>query len=80
MPPPGAEHYQLRTPITRGIAHRFHRDDGAGHGKIMMGTDYPVFLGEPDPVGFVKKTKGLSKQAKEAIIGKNAARLLRIPV
>lgn len=48
----------------------------AGAGQIMMATDYPH--GERDPVGFVKGTRGISRDAKEKIMWKNAARLLRI--
>jgi aminocarboxymuconate-semialdehyde decarboxylase len=44
-----------------------------GASRIVMGSDYPV--GEHDPVGFVKKAR-LSAADKEAILGRNAARLL----
>ncbi len=46
-----------------------------GAGRIMMGTDYPLSMGEDDPVGFVKRTRGLSKDDKDKILWKNAARL-----
>jgi aminocarboxymuconate-semialdehyde decarboxylase len=47
-----------------------------GFGRVVMGSDYPVFLAETDPVGFVRGAKGISKSAQEAILWRNAARLL----
>jgi len=49
-----------------------------GVGKVMMGTDYPVFMGEDDPVGFVTGAK-LSRDDKRKILSTNAARLLNVP-
>jgi aminocarboxymuconate-semialdehyde decarboxylase len=51
-----------------------------GDTKIMMGTDYPHFIGEWNPLGFVRKTPGLSKETKDKILWKNAAKLFRIQV
>jgi aminocarboxymuconate-semialdehyde decarboxylase len=51
-----------------------------GVGKIMMGTDYPHYVREWDAVEFVRKTRGLSKESKDRILYKNAARLFRIAV
>lgn len=51
-----------------------------GAGRVMMGTDYPVLLGEQDPVGFIRGTRALSREAKEKILYRNAARLLKIPL
>jgi aminocarboxymuconate-semialdehyde decarboxylase len=47
-----------------------------GAGQIMMATDYPH--GERNPVGFIKRTRGISVADKARILGKNAARLFRI--
>ena len=47
-----------------------------GSDRIVMGTDYPVFLGETDPIGFIRGTKGISRKAQDAILSGNAARLL----
>ena len=44
-----------------------------GAGRIVLGGDYPV--GEDNPVAFVKRAK-ISAEAKRAILGGNAARLL----
>ncbi len=48
---------------------------GADH--ILLGTDYPYDMGLPEPVNFVKGAK-LSRADKAAILGGNAARLLKI--
>lgn len=49
-----------------------------GVGKVMMGTDYPVAMGEWDPVGFIRRNRKLSVEAKERLLWKNAAALLKI--
>lgn len=52
----------------------------AGAGKVMMGTDYPRGEVEEDPVGFVTRTRGISRQAKDRIMSLNAMRLFKIAV
>lgn len=47
-----------------------------GAGQIVLGSDYPFDMGEPDPVGFVSDLASLSDAEKEAILGGNALRLL----
>lgn len=47
-----------------------------GAGRMIMGSDFPV--GEFDPIAFVKKDRSLSKVAEDKIIGKTAAKLLKI--
>ena len=44
----------------------------------MLGTDHPYDMAEPDPVGFVDATPGLSADQKRAVLGANAAALLGI--
>ena len=51
-----------------------------GAARIIMGSDYPVFLKEPDPVAFVRKVRGLNAAQRRGIIGGTAARLLRLKV
>lgn len=51
---------------------------GAGH--VVMGSDYPVFLKEDNPVGFVGKARGLTAKDRDGILGGNAARLLKLRV
>jgi aminocarboxymuconate-semialdehyde decarboxylase len=50
---------------------------GADH--IMLGTDYPFDMAEPDPVGFLRRVKGVSKESMALVAGGNAARLLGLP-
>jgi len=50
---------------------------GADH--IMLGTDYPFDMAEPDPVGFLGRVKGVSKAEMALVAGGNAARLLGLP-
>jgi aminocarboxymuconate-semialdehyde decarboxylase len=45
-----------------------------GPNRIVMGSDYPV--GESDPVGFIRNSRKISKENKEKILWKNAARIL----
>ncbi len=51
---------------------------GADH--ILMGTDYPYDMAEPDPVGHVDSVEGLSEEDKALVWGGNAARLLNLAV
>ena len=46
--------------------------------NIVMGTDYP--FGEKTPISFVRKTKKLTTAQQDAILGKNAARLLKLKI
>jgi aminocarboxymuconate-semialdehyde decarboxylase len=47
---------------------------GADH--IMLGTDYPFDMAEPDPVGILERVKGVSRKDMALVAGGNAARLL----
>jgi aminocarboxymuconate-semialdehyde decarboxylase len=49
---------------------------GADH--VLLGTDYPYDMGVEDPVGFIDGCRKINKKQKEAIMGGNAARLLKI--
>jgi aminocarboxymuconate-semialdehyde decarboxylase len=49
-----------------------------GASQIMIGTDYP-YPWSTTTVDHVLKTPGLSDADKRAILGENAARLLKIP-
>lgn len=48
-----------------------------GSDHILMGTDYPFDMGMYEPIDFVSGAK-LSAAAKQAILGGNAARLLKL--
>jgi len=50
-----------------------------GASQIMIGTDFP-FPWTTTPVDHVLSTPGLTNADKRAILGENAARLLRIPL
>ncbi len=49
-----------------------------GIDKVMMGTDRPYDMGEEDPVGLVQAVPGLSDDDRRAILGGNAAKLLKL--
>jgi aminocarboxymuconate-semialdehyde decarboxylase len=49
---------------------------GADH--VVIGTDYPYDMGYYKPVDFVNNTKSLTRAQKNAIVGGNAAKLLKL--
>ena len=49
---------------------------GADH--VLLGSDYPYDMGEPDPVRLVESIDGLSASDRALVLGGNAARLLGI--
>ena len=49
---------------------------GADH--VVIGTDYPYDMGYYKPVDFVNDVKSLTRAQKDAIIGGNAAKLLKL--
>jgi len=49
-----------------------------GSDHILTGTDYPYDMGMSDPLGFLESAPRLGRDAREAIAGGNAARLLKI--
>ncbi len=51
--------------------------DVAGADKIVLGSDYPFGIGDPDPCGVVDRTQ-LTAAEREAILGGNAARIFHI--
>ncbi|CAN0408131.1 unnamed protein product, partial [Discosporangium mesarthrocarpum] len=55
-----------------------HLIEAWGPEHILMGTDYPYDMAEPDPVGHVDSVIGLSEDDKALVWGGNAARLLGI--
>lgn len=50
----------------------------AGVDHVMLGTDYPFDMGEPDPVALLQRTPGLDDDAIEQIAGANSGRLFGI--
>jgi aminocarboxymuconate-semialdehyde decarboxylase len=51
--------------------------DVAGADKIMLGSDYPFGIGDPEPVNIVDATP-LTTAERAAILGENAARIFHI--
>lgn len=47
---------------------------------VLLGTDWPYNMGEPDPVGLLARCKALKAAERKKIAGLNAAQLLGIPV
>jgi aminocarboxymuconate-semialdehyde decarboxylase len=51
--------------------------DVVGGDKVMLGSDYPFGIGDPDPCGVVGRT-ALTEAERDAILGGNAARVFHI--
>ena len=51
--------------------------DVAGADRVMLGSDWPFGIGDPDPCGVVARTR-LTAAEREAILGGNAARVFHI--
>jgi aminocarboxymuconate-semialdehyde decarboxylase len=47
-----------------------------GSDHVLMGTDWPYDMGEPDPVGLIERAPGLDEAARSNVLGANALRLL----
>jgi len=54
--------------------------DTVGADRVVLGSDYPADMGEPDPVDFVESCDSLSDTEKKAILGGNAAALFGLSV
>ena len=52
--------------------------DKFGAAQVLLGTDYPFDMGEEDPVGLIDSVPRLKPAEKEMIMGRTAARLLKI--
>ncbi len=50
--------------------------DLAGIDQIVLGSDYPADMGEPDPVAWLEAHPTLSVEDRQKILGGNAAKLL----
>jgi aminocarboxymuconate-semialdehyde decarboxylase len=74
----------------RGYLRRFHYDtlvqsapalaylaQVVGHDRVVLGSDHPFWLGDPEPVRVVREA-GLAAEAQTAILGGNATRLFRL--
>lgn len=54
--------------------------DQYGSDHLLLGSDYPFDMAEPEPVGFIESNKRLKSEDKAAILGRNAARLLKLRI
>ena len=52
--------------------------DRVGADHVVMGTDYPFDMGEPDPVGRIASLGNVSPAERQLMFGLTAARLLRL--
>jgi aminocarboxymuconate-semialdehyde decarboxylase len=71
-------HYLRQLYFDTLVFDRTHLDfllESYGAEHLLMGTDYPFDMAEPDPVGF---HAGLEPADREKILGANAARLLKL--
>jgi len=48
-----------------------------GTDRVMIGTDYPFLIQEPDPIGFLQRCQ-LNQETLDLIQTKNAQQFLRI--
>jgi aminocarboxymuconate-semialdehyde decarboxylase len=55
-----------------------HLVEVVGVDHVLLGTDFPFDMSEPDPLGLITATQGLSDDDRAAISGGNAARLYRL--
>jgi aminocarboxymuconate-semialdehyde decarboxylase len=73
--------------LPSGYLRRFHYDTlvqfapalaylvkAVGADRVLLGTDHPVWMGDPEPLRVVRES-GLSADQQAAILGDNAARL-----
>ncbi len=49
-----------------------------GAGRVLMGTDYPFDMADPEPVARMGRLKGIPDRQKKMVLGGNAAGLLRL--
>ncbi len=49
-----------------------------GSDHVLLGTDYPYDMGDEDPVDSISSVPGLKPAERDAIMGGNAARLLKL--
>lgn len=47
-----------------------------GANRVVMGTDYPFEMGDPEPAHTVESISGLSEDERRLILGENLARIL----
>lgn len=64
--------------LTHSDAARSYLVDVVGADRVVLGSDYPFPMGDPDPVAAVRRSVGLSPQARSTILNDTAVKHLRI--
>lgn len=49
-----------------------------GSGRVLLGSDYPFDMRDPDPVGAIGRLETISRSEKERILWRNAAELFKL--
>lgn len=49
-----------------------------GADRVLLGTDYPFDMADPEPVARMQRLTGIPKKDKQLVLGANAARLLKL--
>lgn len=49
-----------------------------GAERVVIGTDYPASMADSQPVARIQRLTGISEEDKQAVLGDNAARLLKL--
>ena len=52
--------------------------ESVGSERVLLGSDYPFDMADPDPVATVNSVESISPAEKEMVLGRNAAKLLGI--
>ncbi len=52
--------------------------NSVGADKVMMGTDYPFDMADPEPVARMQRLPGIPEKDKQMVLGGNARRLLKM--
>jgi len=72
----------LRPPVTvahaNAIREQVQTVDLVGAERVMLGTDRPYDMGEPDPVALVNEVEGLSDAERDMIMSGTAKELLKM--
>lgn len=65
--------------LVHGYVNLRHLIDEVGIERVVLGTDFPADMGQPDPVAWIQGSD-LSEAEQTAVLAENAAVLLDLPV
>lgn len=74
-PPSDARPRLIVDSLTHDVPALRYVVETVGAGQVVLGSDYPYDMGDPDPVARVREVSGLVAADRDAILGGNAARL-----